>query len=155
MVPLALGGVRVGLHAEARFVRQLDRLEMGLQAALQEAEGFQGMAEFYDSARKPSWSRGSAASSRRRLRRFEIMANRFVRRIRSGDIGPIEELKSEFRELAKLTHPDVRDDASGEFAAVRSEFKRPCAISRGTATARKAPVTFRSPITHGPASRSF
>jgi putative hydrolase of HD superfamily len=36
---------------EARFVRQLDRLEMGLQAALQEAEGFPGMGEFYDSAR--------------------------------------------------------------------------------------------------------
>ncbi len=41
-----------GSTPEARFVRQLDRLEMGLQAALQEAEGFQGMAEFYDSARK-------------------------------------------------------------------------------------------------------
>ena len=40
-----------GVSAEARFVRQLDRLEMGLQAALQEAEGFAGMAEFYDSAR--------------------------------------------------------------------------------------------------------
>ena len=41
-----------GSTPEARFVRQLDRLEMGLQAALQEAEGFQGMAEFFDSARK-------------------------------------------------------------------------------------------------------
>ena len=41
-----------GVTPESRFVRQLDRLEMGLQAALQEAEGFPGMLEFYDSARK-------------------------------------------------------------------------------------------------------
>jgi putative hydrolase of HD superfamily len=41
-----------GSTPEARYVRQLDRLEMGLQAALQEAEGFAGMGEFYDSARR-------------------------------------------------------------------------------------------------------
>jgi len=41
-----------GATPEARFVKQLDRLEMGLQAALQEAEGFPGMGEFYDSARR-------------------------------------------------------------------------------------------------------
>jgi putative hydrolase of HD superfamily len=41
-----------GSTPEAAFVRQLDRLEMGLQAALQEAEGFPGMGEFYDSARR-------------------------------------------------------------------------------------------------------
>jgi putative hydrolases of HD superfamily len=41
-----------GESAEARFVRQLDRLEMGLQAALQDAEGFPGMGEFYESARR-------------------------------------------------------------------------------------------------------
>lgn len=41
-----------GSTPEARFVKQLDRLEMGLQAALQDAEGFPGMGEFYDSARK-------------------------------------------------------------------------------------------------------
>jgi len=41
-----------GTTPEARFVRQLDRLEMGLQAALHEAEGFPGMGEFYDSARR-------------------------------------------------------------------------------------------------------
>jgi putative hydrolases of HD superfamily len=41
-----------GLTPEAAFVRQLDRLEMGLQAALQEAEGFPGMGEFFDSARR-------------------------------------------------------------------------------------------------------
>jgi putative hydrolase of HD superfamily len=41
-----------GSTPEARFVRQLDRLEMGLQAALQEAEGYAGMGEFYDSARR-------------------------------------------------------------------------------------------------------
>jgi putative hydrolase of HD superfamily len=41
-----------GESPEARFVRQLDRLEMGLQAALQDAEGFPGMEEFYESARR-------------------------------------------------------------------------------------------------------
>jgi len=37
---------------EARFVRELDRLEMGLQAALHGAEGQPGMLEFYESARR-------------------------------------------------------------------------------------------------------
>jgi putative hydrolases of HD superfamily len=41
-----------GETPESRYVRQLDRLEMGLQAALQEAEGFPGMGEFYESARR-------------------------------------------------------------------------------------------------------
>ncbi len=41
-----------GATPEARFVRQLDRLEMGLQAALQDAEGHGGMDEFFDSARR-------------------------------------------------------------------------------------------------------
>jgi putative hydrolases of HD superfamily len=41
-----------GVSPESSFVKQLDRLEMGLQAALQEAEGFAGMGEFYDSARR-------------------------------------------------------------------------------------------------------
>jgi putative hydrolases of HD superfamily len=41
-----------GATPEERFVRQLDRLEMGLQAALQAAEGYPGMGEFFDSARK-------------------------------------------------------------------------------------------------------
>ena len=36
------------------------------------------------------------------------MANRFVRRIKSGDIESVSELKSEFKEVAKLTHPDLR-----------------------------------------------
>ena len=54
------------------------------------------------------------------------MANRFVRRIRSGDIGSVEELKSEFKELAKLTHPDLREGEPGagaEFASVRAEYE--------------------------------
>jgi putative hydrolase of HD superfamily len=41
-----------GATPESRFIRQLDRLEMGLQAALQDAEGYPGMGEFFDSARK-------------------------------------------------------------------------------------------------------
>ncbi len=37
---------------EARFVRELDRLEMGLHAALHKAEGHAGMEEFFASARR-------------------------------------------------------------------------------------------------------
>ena len=56
------------------------------------------------------------------------MANRFVKRIRSGDIDSVEELKSEFKELAKLTHPDLREPGSRagaeeEFAAARTEYE--------------------------------
>lgn len=39
-----------GSSPEARFVRQLDRLEMGLQAAVYRAEGSIRMQEFFDSA---------------------------------------------------------------------------------------------------------
>lgn len=39
-----------GKSPEARFVRQLDRLEMGLQAAVYKAEGKDRMGEFLDSA---------------------------------------------------------------------------------------------------------
>ncbi|HET7838754.1 MAG TPA: HD domain-containing protein [Rectinemataceae bacterium] len=41
-----------GESPEARFVRELDRLEMGLQAALHRAEGHPGMEEFFASARR-------------------------------------------------------------------------------------------------------
>jgi len=41
-----------GSSAEARFVRELDRLEMGLQAAVYQADGSTRMEEFYDSARR-------------------------------------------------------------------------------------------------------
>jgi putative hydrolase of HD superfamily len=41
-----------GSSPEARFVRELDRLEMGLQAALHDAEGQGGMPEFFESARR-------------------------------------------------------------------------------------------------------
>ncbi|AEJ18425.1 HD domain-containing protein [Gracilinema caldarium] len=41
-----------GRSSEARFVRQLDRLEMGLQAALLKAEGYQRMDEFLESAHR-------------------------------------------------------------------------------------------------------
>lgn len=39
-----------GRSAEARFVRELDRLEMGVQAALYKAEGRERMDEFLESA---------------------------------------------------------------------------------------------------------
>jgi hypothetical protein len=53
------------------------------------------------------------------------MANRFARRIRSGEIESIEELKSEFKSLAKLSHPDLLGPgASGEdFARLRGEYE--------------------------------
>jgi putative hydrolase of HD superfamily len=41
-----------GSSPEARFVRELDRLEMGLEAALYASEGYPGMGEFFESSRK-------------------------------------------------------------------------------------------------------
>jgi len=41
-----------GSSPEARFVRELDRLEMGLEAALYASEGYAGMGEFFESSRK-------------------------------------------------------------------------------------------------------
>jgi putative hydrolase of HD superfamily len=41
-----------GQTAESRFVRQVDRLEMGLQAGVYSAQGFDGLGEFYQSAQK-------------------------------------------------------------------------------------------------------
>jgi hypothetical protein len=51
--------------------------------------------------------------------------NRFVRRIRSGEIDCVEDLKAEFKALAKLTHPDLRGPgaAGDDFAAVRGEYE--------------------------------
>jgi len=53
------------------------------------------------------------------------MPNRFARRIRSGEIGGVDQLKSEFKALAKATHPDLAGPGSGggEFAALRSEYE--------------------------------
>lgn len=42
----------LGASPEARFVRELDRLEMGLEAALYASEGHAGMDEFFESSRK-------------------------------------------------------------------------------------------------------
>ena len=41
-----------GETAEARFVRQIDRLEMGLQAGVYASQGFSGLDEFFASARQ-------------------------------------------------------------------------------------------------------
>jgi hypothetical protein len=56
------------------------------------------------------------------------MPNRFIRKIKSGEIDTIEELKSEFKELAKRTHPDLRGPgarigAEAEFVAVKDEYE--------------------------------
>ena len=53
------------------------------------------------------------------------MPNRFSRRIRSGEIDGVEALKSEFKALAKLAHPDLAAPGAsgGEFAALRAEYE--------------------------------
>lgn len=57
--------------------------------------------------------------------RAYLMANRFVRRIKSGEIASVEGLKSEFKTLAKLSHPDVAGPGAdhGDFAALRDEYE--------------------------------
>jgi hypothetical protein len=58
------------------------------------------------------------------LRRRDGVANRFVRRIKSGHIESIEELKSEFKELAKRTHPDLGGPGGeAEFVEARAEYE--------------------------------
>jgi putative hydrolase of HD superfamily len=42
----------LGETAEARFVRQIDRLEMGLQAGVYASQGFENLEEFFTSARQ-------------------------------------------------------------------------------------------------------
>jgi hypothetical protein len=53
------------------------------------------------------------------------VANRFVRRIRSGEIESVDELKAEFKSLAKLSHPDLAgpEAGHGDFVALRSEYE--------------------------------
>ncbi len=53
------------------------------------------------------------------------MANRFVRKIKSGEIESIGELKSEFKALAKLSHPDLLGPGAAgyEFAGLRDEYE--------------------------------
>ena len=53
------------------------------------------------------------------------MPNRFVGKIKSGEIGSIGELKSEFKELAKLSHPDLLGPGSDAeaFRRLRDEYE--------------------------------
>jgi DnaJ-class molecular chaperone with C-terminal Zn finger domain len=52
------------------------------------------------------------------------MPNRFVRKIKSGEIESVEELKSEFKSLAKESHPDIAGAESGaDFVALRDEYE--------------------------------
>jgi hypothetical protein len=52
------------------------------------------------------------------------MANRFVKRIKSGEIASVDKLKAEFKDLAKRTHPDLAGPGAdhGDFAALRDEY---------------------------------
>ena len=84
------------------------------------------------------------------------MANRFVKKIKSGDIDSIGELKSEFKELAKRTHPDLRSGEGGrlEFAAVRAEYeaalrdfeKHRFGAAQGPGSMRRAEVAAEGPL---------
>ncbi|MBN1243280.1 MAG: hypothetical protein JXA15_11315 [Spirochaetales bacterium] len=53
------------------------------------------------------------------------MPNRFARRIRDGEIDSPEALASEFRALAKATHPDLAGPGADpqEFVRVRAEYE--------------------------------
>ncbi|PKL08489.1 MAG: hypothetical protein CVV51_08660 [Spirochaetae bacterium HGW-Spirochaetae-7] len=52
------------------------------------------------------------------------MTNRFVRRIREGDIATPEALKAEFKALAKSTHPDLAGPgAELAFIRVREDYE--------------------------------
>jgi hypothetical protein len=53
------------------------------------------------------------------------VANRFVRRIKSGDIESVDELKSEFKALAKKSHPDLAGEGAegADFVALRAEYE--------------------------------
>lgn len=53
------------------------------------------------------------------------MANRFARRIRDGEIDTPGALASEFRALAKATHPDLAGPGADpqEFVRVRSDYE--------------------------------
>jgi hypothetical protein len=53
------------------------------------------------------------------------VANRFVRRIRSGEIDSVEGLKAEFKSLAKLSHPDLAGPGADhlDFASLRGEYE--------------------------------
>ncbi|MBP7094897.1 MAG: hypothetical protein KBC36_02285 [Spirochaetia bacterium] len=53
------------------------------------------------------------------------MPNRFARRIRDGEIDSPEALASEFRALAKSTHPDLAGPGADphEFVRVRAEYE--------------------------------
>ena len=53
------------------------------------------------------------------------MNNRFVRLIKSGEIATVSDLKSEFKALAKLTHPDLLgpEAAGDDFVSLRAEYE--------------------------------
>lgn len=85
------------------------------------------------------------------------MANRFARRIRSGEIDSVEELKSEFKALAKLSHPDLAGPGSGgeDFARLRQEYEDALAnFMRHRFGARGAAATSRAPARSTNASES-
>jgi hypothetical protein len=53
------------------------------------------------------------------------MNNRFARLIKSGEIATVSDLKSEFKALAKLTHPDLLGPgaAGDDFVHLRAEYE--------------------------------
>jgi len=52
------------------------------------------------------------------------LANRFTAKIKSGEIDTEEQLKSQFKSLAKELHPDIAgEDFHAEFVRVRQEYE--------------------------------
>ncbi len=65
------------------------------------------------------------------------MAERFTRRVRSGEIRSLDELKAQFKALARETHPDTAGAAdaaerTAAFVALRRDYERALAELGGT-----------------------
>jgi hypothetical protein len=51
------------------------------------------------------------------------VAKNFVRRVKSGEIASVSQLKSEFKALAKLSHPDLSGAGGEDFMRLRAEYE--------------------------------
>jgi hypothetical protein len=51
------------------------------------------------------------------------VAKNFVRRVKSGEIASVSQLKSEFKALAKMSHPDLSGSGGEDFMRLRAEYE--------------------------------
>lgn len=82
------------------------------------------------------------------------MADRFTRRVRSGELRSLEELKAQFKALARETHPDTASAAdaaerTAAFVALRRDYERALAELGGTAPGARAGDAFHGPPPSG------